>query len=313
MKTRSSHGVPGSLLERLASLKLIVVTGKGGTGKTVISAVLGRLLADLGLTVLAMETDPRENLHHLLDIPPSGGEIAAAGGGLFLQNLKPLRVLDELVGERLKLGVLARKVLASPVYRHFAEGAPGLKETGVLGRALQLVRGRGPRTLRKPDLVILDARATGHGGSLLHAPALVADVVSSGPVGHMASEIASFVADRSATGVVTVTLAEEMPVRESLELVAGLAERLARRPEAMVVNGLYPPVTGEPDRQDDPAVALWHSRRKINESQLDRIREGWSGPLIELPLLPIDRGPELAAAVARRLGAQLEAAPAEGA
>ena len=65
-------GEAGSLLERLASLQLIVVTGKGGVGKTLITATLGRLLAFRGRTVLLMELDPRESLRHLLD---------GAGGG----------------------------------------------------------------------------------------------------------------------------------------------------------------------------------------------------------------------------------------
>jgi len=277
----------------------------------VVSAAVGRLLAARGRRVLAIEFDPRENLHHLRDVPPSGGDITAAGGGLVLQNLQPHQVLDELVRERLKLGMLARKVLTSPVYRHVAEGAPGLKETGVLGRAMRLIEGHGPRGLRRPDLVVLDAPATGHGVSLLHALTLVARVVRSGPVGHIASEIASFVGDRKHTGVITVTLAEEMPVRECLELISGLAETLARRAEAIVVNGLYPPLDRSAAAEDDPAVALFRRRRKINETQLARLRTRWNGPLVELPFLPVDRGPELTREVTLRLGRDLDAVSKE--
>ena len=63
------------VLGRLEKLQLVVVTGKGGVGKSVVTAALGRLLATRGRKVLLFEVDPRENLHQLLDTDPSGGEI----------------------------------------------------------------------------------------------------------------------------------------------------------------------------------------------------------------------------------------------
>ncbi len=307
-----SHRTPARLLDRLTSLELIVVTGKGGVGKTSLSAALGNLLTAAGRTVLLLETDPRESLHRLLDVPPSGGEIVDAGRRLFLQNLQPRTVLDDLVEERLKVGLLTRRVLASPVYQHFAEGAPGLKEAAILGRALRIVEGHGPRRLRKVDTVILDAPATGHGVTLLQAPLLVAEVIDSGPVHRMARDISAFLSDARRSGIVIATLAEEMPVNETLQLVELLDARLARRPEAIVVNGLYPPVTGTgPEAAtDDPALALWRERRCINDEQLGRLRDAWTGPLAELPLLPIDPGPALAGALARHLGEGLGATAA---
>jgi len=292
------------LLERLGALELIVVTGKGGVGKSLVTAALGRLLADRGRQILLMEVDPRENLHHLLDVPPSGGEPVDAGPRLQLQNLRPRAVMDELVRERLHLDVLSRRVLASPVYEHFAEGAPGLKEAAVLGRALRILSGHRSRGLETPDTVVLDAPATGHGVGLLIAPQLVSDVVSSGPVGRMAAEISELVVDADRCGFVVVTTAEEMPVQEALDLIEALDTRLGRTPEVVVVNGLYPPLPAgwaEPEADDEP---LWARRRRVNELELPRLRSAWSGPLVQLPLLPLDRGPDLAAA----LGARLERA-----
>ncbi|HHQ48350.1 MAG TPA: hypothetical protein ENK19_05640 [Acidobacteria bacterium] len=296
------------LIDRLAGLELVLVTGKGGVGKTTVTAALGQLLAAAGRTVLLMETDPRESLHRLLDLPPSGGEIVRAGNRLFLQNLQPRRVLDDLVTERVRLGPIARRVLASPVYQHFAEGAPGLKETALLGRALRLVEGHGPRVLRRPDVVLLDAPATGHGVALLQAPSLVADVITSGPVGRMAGDIARFVTDAGRTGVVTVTAAEEMPVSETLELIAALDATLGRRPELVVVNGLYPPAPQPAGARPDP-LELLRRRHAINQAQLERLGTGWDGPTTLLPLLPIDRGPALAGSLARRLRPILEEVP----
>jgi anion-transporting ArsA/GET3 family ATPase len=149
-----------ALLEHLANRKLLVVTGKGGVGKTVVSAALGSLLADQRRRVLLLEMDPRENLHQVFDVPPSGGEIVSLGTNLSLQNLQPHDVIEELVRQHLKLEMFARRVTSSPVFQHFVEGAPGLKELAILSHAKQMVKGHG-RTNARFDVVVLDAPATG--------------------------------------------------------------------------------------------------------------------------------------------------------
>jgi anion-transporting ArsA/GET3 family ATPase len=295
------------VLGRLEKLQLVVVTGKGGVGKSVVTAALGRLLATRGRKVLLFEVDPRENLHQLLDTDPSGGEIVKASPNLFLQHIEPRELIDDLVREKLKIKMLVNRVLSSPVHRHFTEGAPGLKESAVFGRALRMVEGHGPPALRRPDVVILDAPATGHGVSWLAAPQLVADVVKSGPIGHMAELISAFLSDPGRSGVVVVTTAEEMPVEESAELIQALRERMNRQPEAVVANALYPIVDDEDD-DADPASRLWRDRRAINVAQLERLDEVWVGPLAEISLLPIDPGPALVGAIARQLSDQLRSA-----
>lgn len=292
------------LLSRLEKLQLIVVTGKGGVGKSTVSAALGALLANRGRTVLLIEVDPRENLHQLLDTEPSGGDIVEAASRLYLQHLDPRRLLDDLVREKLKVGALVRKVLSSPVHLHFTEGAPGLKQTAVFGRALRLVEGHGPPVLRRPDLVILDAPASGHGIAWMSAPQLVSDVISSGPIGAMAAEIAGFLEDRSRFGSVVVTTAEEMPVLESVELIEAMDARLGRQPELVVVNAVYPPLPARAGR--DAATRLWARRRAVNEHELARLEERWRGPMVEIPMQPIDAGPLLVGVVGEHLARALE-------
>jgi len=299
------------LLARLAQRRLLVVTGKGGVGKTTVAAVLGRRLAAGGARrVLVLEVDPRENLHHALDLPPSGGEVGDAGGGLWLQNLKPRAVIDRIVRERVPLGTVARRVLGSTVYQHFTEGAPGLREVAVLGHALRKVRGLDGGPGEPFDLVVLDAPATGHGVSLLAAPRLLSEVIRQGPFGEMGGELAGFVADPEQCAVVVVTAPEEMPVAEALQVQDLLRDNLGREPDLLLVNGCYPPAPAEPG--DDPALALWRRRRRLQEREIERLAASWRGPWACLPELPLDRGPELVAALGRCLERELGQRDGEG-
>ena len=116
----------------------------------------------------------------------------------------------------------------------------------------------------------------------------------------MAGELAALVADAGKCGIVVVTQAEEMPVEEALELRQALRERVQRDPELLVVNGLYPSAPHRvPGETDNELVSLWRRRRELNERELARLKAGWQGPRVELPQLPLDRGPALLSALSR--------------
>jgi energy-coupling factor transporter ATP-binding protein EcfA2 len=307
----SEHGALVSIAAQLASQQLVVVTGKGGVGKTTLAAALGRLLAAAGRRVLLLEVDPRESLHQLLGVAPSGGEILEAGPRLWLQNLQPRGVIEGLVREKVHVSMIARKIIESPVFQHFVDGAPGLREMAVLGYALRAVRGE---YRQKVDLVVLDAPATGHGASMLSAPLLLGDAIGGGQIGDMAADLARFIADPARCGVVLGTLAEEMPVQETIELIALLKDRMSRPPEVVIVNALHPPIPvtkSGPPAELGPAVALWSRRREVNERELKRLRSRWKGPLAQLPLLPIDPGPALLAGLQDRLRKELDGGGAD--
>ena len=135
------------------------------------------------------------------------------------------------------------------------------------------------------------------------AAQLVSDVVKSGPIGQMAADVAAFLADEERSGTVVVSMAEEMPIEETRELLEAMDTRLQRQPEMIVLNALYPPIPeeGVEEGSEDFLRSLWIRRRKINEKEGERLSAVWSGPLLELPLLPIDPGPALIG----RLGVEL--------
>jgi len=289
------------LIDRMSGLQLAVIGGKGGVGKTTLAAALGKCIAAAGKRVLLLETDPRESLYQVFGVPPSGGEIVRVDDRLYLQNLRPRVVLNALVREKLRVGLLVDRVLKSPIYDHFAEGAPGLKEMAVLYHALRTIDGHAGSSTPEFDQVVLDAPATGHGTSLLAAPGLVADVIQDGPIGRAGGELAEFVRDPQRLGVALVTLAEEMPVQETVEHIEELERSLNRRPEAVFVNGLYPARAAPSVPPGDDVFALWQMRRAINDRQLTKLSRGFSGPRVELPLMPLDRGVDLVHALSASL------------
>jgi anion-transporting ArsA/GET3 family ATPase len=297
-----------TLLDSLAARELIVVTGKGGVGKTTIAAAVGRMIAERGRRVLLLECDPRESLYRMLDIPPSGGGYVAAGPGLFVQNLRPRDVVDRLVRERIKIPLVTERVLDSQVYRHFVDGAPGMQQSALLGHAMEVVLGRAGRDVPDIDTVVLDAPATGHGVSMLAAPMRVAEVIEDGPVGRLVHEVSGFLRDPARSATIAVTLAEEMPVQETVELIESMHAHLGRRPELVVVNGLYPTAPeGAHAVEPHPALGLWRDRRAAQERDLGRLGVSWSGPRVDLPLVPAhapaDRIERLGTRIASGLGA----------
>ncbi|MGE3841433.1 MAG: ArsA family ATPase [Vicinamibacterales bacterium] len=280
----------------LLARQFIVVTGKGGVGKSVVAAALARMAANQGRRVLILEADPRESQHELAGVAPSGGDYVVAPGSLVVQNIQPRRVFEAVVREHLHFELLVRRVIKSPIFEHFVDAAPGLKELGVLGHALRVLRGLEPTPLGTIDLVVLDAPATGHGVSMLAAPRLASEVIEGGPIAHLAGHLAAFVADPSATGVVVVTQAEEMVVQETMELRGALLDHVGREPDLLVINGLFPrdePLDEAPSPTRSSAAVLWHERRRSHDRQLSRIAEQWTGPSVHLPLVPCDRGPRL--------------------
>ena len=260
---------------------VVVVTGKGGVGKTLISCALARVQARGGTRVLLLELDARESLHRFLGCAPSGGAVVTVSDNLDVQNIRPRSVVDSLIEERVRPAWVARRVLASTIYEQFVQGAPGLREVAALGYARRAARGE-LHDGTAYDLVVLDAPATGHGVALLEAPRLLSAAVGSGPVAALAREVAAMVGDSQACGLWAVTTAEGMAVRETLELDAALVGAIGRHLDLLLLNGLLPAhkETGlEPDW-----LRAWCRRVEVQAQQEAELAAAWGRPLVRLPL-----------------------------
>ncbi len=170
------------LLDSLLARRLVVLTGKGGVGKSVVGAALALAARGRGKRVLLVEIAAPLEAARRLGGPASRGRETEVLPGLFTLNLDPQAVMDEYVRHMVKLELVARRVLASPIYHRFFAAAPGLKELMVLGKIMVLEEAR-KRLSREPlwDLVVVDAPATGHGLAYLKVPLAASLAVPVGP------------------------------------------------------------------------------------------------------------------------------------
>jgi anion-transporting ArsA/GET3 family ATPase len=301
-----------SLLDR----RLVVVTGKGGVGKTTVAAALGLVAARAGKRTVICEVAEQERLSDLFGVDASGHEERELAPDLHSVSVDPELAKEEWLRYQLKSGTLAGVLGGSSVFRYLSAAAPGLSELVTIGKVwdlAQLERRTGGSVF---DMAIVDAPATGHGIAMLRAPSTYAGVARVGPIRRQALQIDAFLRDRRRTGVMVVALPEEMPVNETLELERRLGEEMGMSIDAAVVNALYPQrFTGADaerlraaERRADGAVKAAlaeHERVRGQRSQLRRLRRGLDAPVATLPFL---FEPELGLAQLEELAGRLERA-----
>jgi anion-transporting ArsA/GET3 family ATPase len=304
------------LLDTLFSRRLLILSGKGGVGKSVVGAALALAARERGKRVLLVEVAAPLGAAHLLagrgrapgGRPPSSGHENEVLPGLFTANLDPAAVMDEYVRHVVKLDLLARRILESPVYRRFFAAAPGLKELMILGKVMVLEEARA-RFSPKPlfDLIVLDAPATGHGLAFLKVPLAASTAVPVGPVGHNARRVLRLLRDSRRTALVVVAVPEEMAVVEAVEFHGLATEELKIAPAALVLNACHERrfsdedeaevlrlanegADGDLERDVPLPAALRAARRQIRRRKLtrfyrNRLRRALDVPLVSLPFL----------------------------
>lgn len=205
----------------LTAQRLVVVTGKGGVGKSAVAAALARALAGAGKRVLAVEIG-RGRLGSLLGAPALGGEPIAAGRGVQAVVIEPEEALGDFVLGVLRLRLLARRLLESTSFQVLAAAAPGLPELIVLHRLAGFLDAR-RLGRRQYDVVVVDAPASGHSLPLLSAPRALGTFARVGPIAGLLDDLERRLADPSTTLIGVVTTPEELAVRETIELHRAIA------------------------------------------------------------------------------------------
>jgi anion-transporting ArsA/GET3 family ATPase len=324
----SSAALP--LFER----RLVIVTGKGGTGKTSVVAALALAAARLGRRVAAVEMGLEEQLPRLFGAAaratgPLGRSLHPGVTGL---RVEPYDALAEYLGLQLGGRRVVGLALRNRAFRQLMDAAPGWRELITLGKVWHLEQMREPGDRPRFDLVLVDAPATGHGLTFLDVPRVAVAAVRMGPLRRHAGWVEEMIRDRARTLLLPVALAEELPARETAELVQRARDEIGIAVDRVVVNAVapdpFPPGLADLDARlaalppglhlpglpPPPVIAACaahlHERHALNRHYLGEIGRATGLPLVPLPLLPEGvRGPADLAVLADALAA----APAEAA
>jgi anion-transporting ArsA/GET3 family ATPase len=226
-----------SVLER----KLLVVTGKGGVGKTTVAAALGILAAGRGARAIVVEVGDQARLPELFGVAPAGpGAEIELQEGLCSISIDPDRALLEWL-QKLGGRVSGRVLASSSTFQYFAAAAPGAKELVSMVKIWELTQDeRWRRGAASYDLVVIDGPATGHALGMLRSPSTFGAIARVGPIAGQSEQVQELLADPARSGYLAVAQGTEMAVTETLELKDDLRQHLDRALDAVVVNGILP-------------------------------------------------------------------------
>ena len=285
----------------LQQRRFLFITGKGGVGKNTVAAANASAEAARGRRVLIALSEAKERLSTLFGVAPLGAEIRGVAPGISAVRIDPERALSEYGQLVLKSRHLHRAVFESKVVTGFFRGIPGLSEWSVLGKAWYHSTEQLPDGRPRFDLVLFDAPATGHGVEMLLVPKLIVDVIPPGILRRDAERAWELFRDPEKSGVVVVTLAEEMPATETRELASSIREDLGLPIAALVVNALWPPLfdpnqrrrllerplalPGENAAMEAIAAAVRRAAREEVQAQALERLAAIEAPRVSLPLL----------------------------
>ena len=317
--------------EYFAASRLLIVAGKGGVGKTVVSAAMARAAALAGRSALVVEVEGKSGLPRMFGHQELGYDslVLSKGGGsegaadVSARTITPDGALLEYLEDH-GLSRITKRLVSSGALDVVATAAPGIRDILVLGKVKQLQRSRAA------DVLILDAPAAGHAITFLRSARGLLDAVKVGPINTQARDVLELLQDHERCQVVLVTLPEETPVNELVETAFSLEDDIGIGLGPVVVNGLYSELAGigaDPAAAADEAGATLldgeaevlaaaadfrRHRSELQEEQVRRLSEQLPLPQITLPFLfESEIGPAQVDVLARAVLADIEGIDAD--
>ena len=245
--------------------RLLIVTGKGGVGKSTIASALALLGAQHGKRTLACEMDAKGDLAAFLETTAVGFAPRQVHPGLWAMAMHTDESLDEYLRLQLRVPGVSRIGPLAKAFDFVATAAPGVREILTIGKLAYEVRER------HFDLLVADAPASGHVVGQLTAPQAINSLVRVGAIRNQTGWVLDILGDAAVTGLVIVTTPEEMPVRETIELIGRVEKETTVDVAAVVVNRVLPELFS---RGDEDVFERLRQR-----AVTDRLAEAAGGPV----------------------------------
>ncbi|HCY88605.1 MAG TPA: hypothetical protein DHV36_25945 [Desulfobacteraceae bacterium] len=291
-------------LHRLMDKRMVFIVGKGGTGKTSITAALGILAEGRGKRVLLVEAGDADHLGALFDGDTLPETPTPLQNNIWGVRINPRAVIDEYVRTFIPNGFLAGTISNSSLFEHLTAATPGLKEVMTLGQIWRWEQEMIADSDGVPrfDLILVDAPATGHGLSLLRVPATLLKMIQIGPIASQTRTVLEALQDPVKTGIVQVTLPEELPISETLEFEASARNELKMAHDLIFINCIYPDVFDRDEQARIQSLAHRSSneigdgisamlavavrkipRRNLQQTYIDKLCRNTDSPLVGIP------------------------------
>lgn len=284
--------------------RVTIVAGKGGVGKTTVSAALALLAARSGLRVLIVDVEGKAGLAGLFGrtepLSYHESELWSDGaGGVTARTLTPDDALVEYLEER-GMRRISKRLTATGTLDVIATAVPGIKDILVLGKVKQIEQQSAAGDDGAPDCIVVDAPAAGHAVSFLSSAYGLLEAAAVGPIKAQAADVVAMLSDPTRCQVMLVTIPEETPVNEAVDTAYLLEDRAGVKLAPIVVNAVWPEIdlTGDiaglpgirnlPAEQRDAlaaAAAFRRARQDQQAQQLARLAGGLPLRQIRLPYL----------------------------
>ena len=288
----------------LTASRVVIVAGKGGVGKTLVTATLATAAARCGLRTLIVEVEGKSGLPGLFghtdlgydEVLLSAGDLSRGTGAIRARTITPDEALLDYLADH-GLQRVSKRLVKSGALDMVATAAPGIRDILVLGKIKQL------ESSEMYDLILVDAPAAGHAITFLRSAAGLLDAVSVGPIHAQAADVVAMLGDPKRCQVLLVTLPEETPVNEVVQTAYSLEEEVGVHLAPVVVNGRYPegdgldvvPATAARDAGVDVDTAVLDAlgaaadfrrhRRHLQDEQVARLARQLPLPRLFLPYL----------------------------
>lgn len=287
-------------LQTILDRRVVLVSGKGGVGRTTVTAALARTAAAAGRRVLVAEIEEPATQAQSTLARMFGREVLPERPILLSPGVHGVMLATEtgterFLGDVFRVETLARLALRNAALRRLLHAGPSFHEMGIFYHLLDLIRTKLPDGRPRFDFIVVDMPATGHTLALTALPDILLRLVRRGPIAAALREGQGWLNDTRTGCAVVVTIPEPLPVTESLELMEGL--RATRMAIAAVVANKVPTDPFSPDEREAlaellPAGPLYGKEEleRIERAQvsLQRLQASTSARVLAVPQFPVD-------------------------